>query len=123
SQSTGPNGPGRPVLLSGGLLAGAVNAPNLAASGAIDATTIRSPLTFAGGGIASTGGVDATFSGDIAMNGGSVQTTDPVDGVTARRVVGGTQPIVNANSASVNGNITWGQATSTVHSGGTLSFA
>ncbi len=117
----GPNGPTRPITLVGGVLAVGANSPNLANTPPIDATTFRSPVTIAGGAIASTL-VDATYAGDITVNGGSVLTTDAVDGVTPRKVVIGTQALVNTNSNVVNGNIAWGNSTLTVNGAGTLSF-
>jgi autotransporter-associated beta strand protein len=115
----GPNGPGRPILITGGTLAGAVNAPN---QPTVTATTFRSPITLAGGGIASTNGVDATFAGDITTTASSfVRTDDPVLG-GPRSVVLGTQA-QGINSNVVPGNMNWGNATLSVTGSGSLALA
>jgi hypothetical protein len=117
----GPNGPGRPILITGGTLAGGTNVNNPAPLPQVSSTSFRSPITLAGGAIASTN-VDANFSGDITVqSNSSVNTLDPVLG--GARTVNLTTQTPIAGSATVNGDMNWGNATLSVTGSGALALA
>lgn len=113
----GPNGPGRPITITGGTLAGAVNTPHVAT---ISANSFRSPITLAGGALGSTQNA-ANYAGNLTLQSNSTIHTDDVVNGGALGVNIVTQTTI-ALSQPVPGDIAWGNANLTVDGTGTLVF-